>query len=116
MDVHAGGGLGQSVAEDDPQAVALGNPKRQGLNGVALEPDGDTGFALAGAGGRIGGFFLADAGQVFFQDVHAALGVVVEEAVEGDVDLDGGDVVGADRRALGAAGAGGHGFSVQSAG
>jgi hypothetical protein len=40
------------------------------------------------ARGAVLGFFLAHARQIILEDVHAALRVVVEEAVERDLDVD----------------------------
>jgi hypothetical protein len=96
MKVEAGGLVGQVVAEGDTEALALVNAESEGLDGVALEADGDGGLGATGAGFSVLSLLLSQPGEVFFEDVGEAFGVVVQVAVEGDIHGDGDYIVAAD--------------------
>ena len=85
----------QIVAQRDAQTLALIHAQDQGLDGIALQTDGDGRFCFVLAGSLILCLFLADTGQFIFQHVHAPIGVVVQEAVQGDLDGDRDNSIGA---------------------
>src|SRR5207244_11726874 len=62
----------------------------QGLDGVTLEPAGNGRVALASPGLPVMSLLLAYPPQLLLEHVHPALRIVVQEAVQGNFDIDGG--------------------------
>ena len=99
----------QFVGEVDAQALALVDAEQEGLDGVALEPDRDRWLRPLRPRPRVGLLLLPHPSQILGEHVHAALGVVVEVAIQGDVDVDGDHVVAPFRRVFRARAPGGDG-------
>ena len=89
MEVETGGRIVQAVAQPDAQALSLVDAQYERLNGVALESEGDRRVGVAGAGGAVLRLLPPDVVQPLLEDVHQAVGVVVQEAVQGDLNVDG---------------------------
>ncbi len=81
--------VAQAVAEHNTEAFALVDPKHQRLNSVTLQTVGDGGLGAASAGLPVLGLLPLHPPQVLLPDEHAALRIVVQEAVEGDLNVDG---------------------------
>ena len=81
VDVDAELAAARGVGVVDLDAVAEVGADDERLDGVVAEAEGDLAARL----------LLADGGDLLGEDVHLAVGIVVAEAVQGDVDVDGGD-------------------------
>ncbi len=98
MQLQSGGAVPrQSVAQYEPQALALIDSDRQGLDRVALEADAHGRFATGQARDGVAGLFVANPGELVLQHVHPALRVVIEVAVDADVHADRRKEIAADR-------------------
>src|SRR5204862_6215566 len=93
------GGLaaGERIAQSDAQAPALPDAQRERLDRVVLEPGGHRRLTPASTGARVLRLLGADPREVLLERVHPPRGVVVEVPVEGDVDVDGHNVVASHR-------------------
>ena len=90
----------QLVMQLDLQTFSLVYPQQEWLDGIALQPDADGRFRLPLARCLILRFLGANAAHILCEDVHAAVRVVIQVAVERDLHLDRCDIV----RAQGGAG------------
>jgi hypothetical protein len=98
MDVDARGlTVREIVSERDPEALPLVDPEHERLDGIALKPERDRGFPSAGPGLPVLRLLLPDASKVVFRDIHPAVGVVVEKAIQRDLDVDRDDLIGLHR-------------------